>query len=83
METKTIIESTIDCATDNLRFGYWDEQERWVELVYAAGGEAVASQKLQCSEELVLALVGTITAMKGRIGADLRSIWKRLDELDK
>ena len=82
MKTKTITKTTIESQCDSIQFGYWDnEQEKWIELKC---GEYlnVASQKLQCSEELLLALVETVEVVKERIGADLRSIWKRLDRLD-
>lgn len=78
MKTKT----TIDCECDKIHFGYWDPaQDKWIELRV---GDKLneGSQKLQCSEELLLALLETIDFMKDQIGADLRSIWKRLDGLD-
>ena len=67
---KSRIVTSIDCETDKIRFGYWEEEiETWVEL--EVGDDLnEASQKLNCSEELLDALLQTMEVMRDQISAD-------------
>jgi len=78
---KTVVTTTVKCETDEVRFGYWHPgREEWVELGVGSDLDE-ASAMLGCHKELLDALIQTMDILADKIGGDLRSIWKRLDDV--
>ena len=69
MKTKTVIETN----TDEIQFGYVDENDDWIEITH----ETELSQK-----ELQGAVQYLKEQIQQNISNDLRDIWERLDKIE-
>jgi len=79
---KTVITERIDTYTDQLRFGYWDEEgEEFVPLT-EQNAEGLAME-LGCTVEMIEALRAFTVFIVDAVSTDLRNIWKRLDKLEE
>jgi hypothetical protein len=82
METKVRV--TIKTLTQDIQFGYWDEQRQvFVPIQGMTSDERkAAAAKLGISELLLEALQMLGQRMADEVSADLRSIWQRLDRIE-
>lgn len=77
MRTKAVIETN----TENLRFGFWDEEnDTFVDLKDCDKEEAL--NHLGINSHMLDALNMFADEIVDLIGSDLRSIWKRMDKLE-
>jgi hypothetical protein len=80
METVTI--TKIRCETRGIQFGYYDPDKDEFIAIESATDVTEAAEKLHCSAELLDVLVIFASVIRDKVGADLRAIWKRLDEAE-
>jgi hypothetical protein len=73
-------EIVIKCEIDNLEFGYFDENDNYIELSSATLEED--AKELGVSAAMVNALHFFAEDLSERLHIDLASIWKRLDKLE-
>jgi len=79
MQTKVVAD------IDSLQFGYWDmETEEFIPINAEYADELKkAAAKLGCTEELLDALTIFAASIVEVVGSDLRSIWTRLNDMQK
>ena len=73
----------INCETENIRFGYFDEEsQNWIDLDNEEKIEKFAKRKDFRTE--LLSIIENLTEnIIEQVRSDLRDIWKRLDQLEK
>lgn len=80
MRTEYIQKTTSN--TQNVTFGYWDEQEtEWVSI--DANNVQEVAELLKASPELLNVLLSTFEDLIGNLNSDLLTIWERLNAMDK
>jgi len=78
MKTVTKVET----STSKIEFGYWNiDTEEFIPVTPSTDMEAVA-KLLDCSPLLAYALVILTESITESVGADLLSLWKRLDRIE-
>lgn len=73
---------SIEVESDEIVFGYWNEAEQ--EFIELQNDEdcAAAAKVLKASPILLDGLVMFADKVKENVTADLRDLWKRLDDLE-
>ncbi len=78
---ETVKTSRVICKTDELDFGYWDdESETFVGL---ETDPAAVQKRFKLSDEAMSSLTMFVTDTRELISSDLEEIWKRLDYIEK
>ena len=79
---KTVTKTKVETLTSEIEFGYWNaDTEEFIPVTPSTNMESVA-KLFDCSPLLVYALVILTESITDNVGADLRSIWKRLDRIE-
>ena len=76
MKTKTVIE----CSTDDLEFGYFDENDNYETTSPSKFAED--AKYLGVSVAMVKALHFFVEFLSENLHSDLADIWERLDDLE-
>lgn len=76
MKTKQVIESN----TDNLLFGYWDEENQEFIALECVDSEKIkkAAELFECSPLLVDTLIYLTESIAELVGKDLKDIWNKI-----
>lgn len=79
---ETRVEIKVETNINRLQFGYWDmETEEFVSIEGASSKELqTASEKLECSELLLDALVSFAATISAMVDTDLHDIWRKITE---
>ena len=79
---KTVTTTSIETATSEVKFGYWDETKQEFTPITAENIAEVAIT-LKCSPSLLNAIRETVDWLTTAVSYDQIDIWKRLDALEK
>jgi hypothetical protein len=79
---KTVVSKHIITKTENIQFGYWDEDADEFVAIEKTGQYAKALERLGCSEALLDAVISLTASIREIVSSDLADIWERLDSLE-
>lgn len=79
---ETVVTIQIKCNTHRIQFGYYDSDQDNFVVIESTDDAVEAAEKLHCSPDLLAAMATFADIIIANVSADLKAIWKRLDEIE-